>query len=56
MTAADNDAWTDDDLSNAVKVYPVQTPEQVRTLRARLGLRACLSEIFMVKRHGLAWD
>jgi putative transcriptional regulator len=38
MTAADNEAWTDDDLSNAVKVYPVQTPEQVRTLRARLGL------------------
>jgi DNA-binding transcriptional regulator YiaG len=38
MAAADDDSWTDEDLSTAVKVYPVQTPEQVRALRTRLGL------------------
>lgn len=38
MAAEDGDAWTDQDLGNAVKVYPVQTPEQVRALRAKLGL------------------
>jgi DNA-binding transcriptional regulator YiaG len=38
MAAQDGDAWTDEDLANAVKVYPPPTPEQVRALRARLQL------------------
>jgi putative transcriptional regulator len=38
MAAEDGDAWTDDNLPKAVKVYPAQTPGQVRALRARLGL------------------
>jgi DNA-binding transcriptional regulator YiaG len=38
MAAEDGDAWSEEDLGNAVKVYPPQTPEQVRALRARLGL------------------
>jgi putative transcriptional regulator len=38
MAARDADAWSDDDLANAVKVYPPPTPEQVRALRVRLGL------------------
>jgi putative transcriptional regulator len=38
MAAEDGDAWTDEDSAKAVKVYPAQTPKQVRALRARLGL------------------
>jgi len=38
MAAEDGDAWTDADLSEAVVVYPPPTAEQVRALRAKLGL------------------
>jgi putative transcriptional regulator len=38
MAAQDDNTWTDDDLANAVKVYPPPTPDQVRALRARLQL------------------
>jgi putative transcriptional regulator len=36
--AEDGDAWSDEDLASAVTVYPPPTPEQVRALRAKLGL------------------
>ena len=38
MAAEDGDAWTDSDLASAVTVYPPPTAEQVRALRASLGL------------------
>jgi len=38
MAAEDGDAWTDADLGEAVTVYPPPTAEQVRALRAKLGL------------------
>ena len=34
----DGDAWTDQELSEAEAISPLHTPEQVRALRARLGL------------------
>jgi putative transcriptional regulator len=36
--AEDGDAWTEEELGEAVVVYPPPTPEQVRALRAKLGL------------------
>jgi DNA-binding transcriptional regulator YiaG len=36
--AEDGDAWTDEELAEAVPVYPPPKPEQVRALRANLGL------------------
>jgi DNA-binding transcriptional regulator YiaG len=36
--AEDGDAWTDEELAKAVPVYPPPKPEQVRALRANLGL------------------
>lgn len=38
QAAEDGNAWTDEDIANAVLVLPPPTPEQVRALRARLGL------------------
>lgn len=38
MAAEDGDAWTDADVASAVTVYPPPTAEQVRSLRAKLGL------------------
>ena len=38
MAAEDDSAPTDADLGEAVKVYPPPAAEQVRALRARLGL------------------
>jgi putative transcriptional regulator len=38
MAAADDSALTDGELGEAVVVYPPPTAEQVRTLRANLGL------------------
>jgi hypothetical protein len=34
----DGDAWTDEELADAETVYPPPSPDQVRALRARLGL------------------
>jgi putative transcriptional regulator len=36
--AEDGDAWRDEDLASAITVYPPPTPEQVRAIRAKLGL------------------
>jgi DNA-binding transcriptional regulator YiaG len=38
QAAEDGNAWTDKELAEAVLVYPPPGPEQVRALRARLGL------------------
>jgi putative transcriptional regulator len=34
----DGDAWTDEQLAQAVPVYPPPKPDQIRALRARTGL------------------
>jgi putative transcriptional regulator len=34
----DGDAWADEELAGAEPVYPPPSPDQVRALRARLGL------------------
>jgi hypothetical protein len=34
----EGDTWTDGELAEADPVYPPPSPEQVRALRARLGL------------------
>jgi putative transcriptional regulator len=36
--AEDRDAWTAADLAGAAKVYPPPTPEEVKALRAGLGM------------------
>jgi putative transcriptional regulator len=38
IASADNDAWTDTDIAQAVKVQAPPTAAEVRSLRARLGL------------------
>ena len=50
--AADNRAWTDDDLANANRVFAVQTPEDVRDLRTRMGL----SRAQFAQKFGLTLD
>ena len=34
----DGDAWADEELAGAAPVYPPPSPDQVRALRAKLGL------------------
>jgi putative transcriptional regulator len=36
--AEDGDAWTDEELANAVPVYPPPKPDEIRALRTRIGL------------------
>ena len=50
--AEDGNAWTDEDVANAVLVYPPPKPEQVRALRARLGL----SQQQFASRFGFSVD
>jgi putative transcriptional regulator len=50
--AEDADAWTDDDVTSAVPVYPPPTAEQVRALRSRLGL----SQAQFAQRFGFSVD
>jgi hypothetical protein len=38
QASEDGDAWTADELANAEPVHPPPSPEQVRALRAKLGL------------------
>jgi putative transcriptional regulator len=52
MAAADNSAWSEDDLANANRVFPVQTPEDVRDLRTRMGL----SQAQFAQKFGLTLD
>jgi putative transcriptional regulator len=52
MAAEDGSVWTEDDLAGATRVFPVQTPEQVRDLRTRLGL----SQAQFAQQFGLTLD
>lgn len=38
QAAEDGDAWTDDELADAEPVYPPPSAEELRALRAKLGL------------------
>ena len=38
QAAEDGDAWTDEELANAVPVYPPPKPDEIRALRTRIGL------------------
>src|SRR4051812_1420852 len=38
QVAEDGGAWTDEELADAEPVYPPPSPDEVRALRARLGL------------------
>jgi putative transcriptional regulator len=52
MAVADDSVLTDDDLATATRVFPVQSPEQVRELRNRLGL----SQAQFAQQFGLTLD
>ncbi len=52
MAAADGSVWTDENLSEATRIYPVQTPEDVRDLRTRMGL----SQAQFAQTFGLTLD
>jgi putative transcriptional regulator len=52
MAATDDSVWTDENLANATHVYPVQTPEDVRDLRTRMGL----SQAQFAQKFGLTLD
>ncbi len=52
MAVADDNVWTEDDLATATRVFPIQTPEQVRELRTRLGL----SQAQFAQQFGLTLD
>ena len=52
MAAADGSDLTDENLSEATRVYPVQTPEDVRDLRTRMGL----SQAQFAQTFGLTLD
>ena len=52
MAVADDSVLTDDDLAGATRVFPVQSPEQVRELRTRLGL----SQAQFAQQFGLTLD
>jgi putative transcriptional regulator len=52
QAAEDADAWSDADFAQAEVVYPPPTAEQVRALRAQLGL----SQGQFARRFGLSLD
>jgi putative transcriptional regulator len=52
QVAEDGDVWSDEELAEAELVYPPPTPDQVRTLRARLGL----SQSQFARRFGFTID
>jgi putative transcriptional regulator len=52
MAVADDSVWTEDDLATATRVFPIQTPQQVRDLRTRLGL----SQAQFAQQFGLTLD
>jgi putative transcriptional regulator len=52
QAAEDGDAWTEEELATATAVYPPPTAEQVRALRARLGL----SQAQFARRFGFTVD
>jgi putative transcriptional regulator len=52
QAAEDGDAWTDEELTDAEPVYPPPSPQQVRALRAKLGL----SQAQFARRFGFTLD
>ena len=48
----DGDAWTDEELADAEAVHPPPSPDQVRALRARLGL----TQVQFARRFGFIID
>lgn len=52
QAAADGDAWTDEELARAELTYPPMSQEQVRALRAALGL----SQAQFARRFGFTVD
>ena len=52
VAAQDGDAWSDADIASATKVNPPPSAEQVRALRARLGL----SQAQFARRFGFTID
>ena len=52
QAAEDGNAWTEEDVARAIVVYPPPTAEQVRALRARLGL----SQAQFAHRFGFTVD
>lgn len=52
QAAQDGDTWTDDELAEAERVLPPPSPEQLRALRAKLGL----SQLQFAKRFGFTLD
>ncbi|MGA9865095.1 MAG: helix-turn-helix domain-containing protein [Acetobacteraceae bacterium] len=50
--AEDGNAWTEEDVAEAIAVYPPPTAEQVRALRTRLGL----SQARFARRFGFSVD
>jgi putative transcriptional regulator len=52
QAAEDGDPWTDEELAGAEPVYPPPSPEQVRALRAKLGL----TQAQFARRFGFTLD
>jgi putative transcriptional regulator len=52
QAAEDGDAWTDEELADAEPVYPAPSPDQVRALRAKLGL----TQAQFARRFGFTLD
>jgi len=52
QASEDGDAWTDEELANAEPVHPPPSPEQVRALRAKLGL----TQAQFARRFGFTLD
>ncbi len=52
QTIEDEDAWTDEELAGAEPVYPPPSPDQVRALRAKLGL----TQAQFARRFGFTLD
>lgn len=50
--AEDGNAWTEEDVAQAIRVYPPPKAEQVRALRARLGM----SQSQFAHRFGFTLD
>jgi len=48
----DGNAWTDEELADAEPVYPPPSPNQVRALRAKLGL----TQAQFARRFGFTLD
>jgi putative transcriptional regulator len=52
QAAEDRDAWTDEELTDAQPAYPPPSPQQLRALRAKLGL----SQAQFARRFGFTLD